>query len=315
MNTLPIKSAKLVLAPGQSIEHALVLTALRSHRIDSVAEAQVLAFVTTGFNKAALLLNHQKSVADEETNKMACHEIVFALVDRYGHLMLDEIPIVFRKGALGDFKQPGEVLFLSVSNVVGWFKAYRAGLRAEALRSVGQVQLHPLLHRADGPCCHFPDNHPLFLFQTAARLLAVVEALLAPGAVYDRRAFDRPLYDFLKTMGLLGQYFESGYYADVLNEEAKRIFDEGNPTAGGMAASWDEKGSWKTFAEGYQREEMPVGNRHTQRVMQACRERLLREYLTECAAAADNYRVTVRAAVGAHLRHNPFIAPVGVELP
>lgn len=319
MNTLPsilpAKSAKLVLAPGQSIEQSLVLTALRSHRINAVAEAQVLAFVSTGFNKAALLLNHQKSVADEETNKMACHEIVFALVDRYGHLTLDEIPIVFRKGALGDFRKDGDVLFLSVSNVVGWFKAYRAGLRAESLRSVGETQLHPLLHQADGPCCHFPDNHPLWIFSTAARLLALVEKLLLPGEVYNRNAFDRPLYDFCKTMGLLGLHFEGGYYVEVLNEEAKRIYDAGNPSAGGMASSWDEKGAWKTFSSGYEQEEMPVGNRHTQRVMQNCRERLLREYLTESAAGDDSYRVTVRAAVGRYLRENPFVPPVGVELP
>lgn len=313
LTVLPAPGTQLQLVPGQRQQALSILDALQTRRIDAAGAAGCYAVVLVAIGTFLLDVGHTKT--KEEDLERTAKGITNLLLERYGYLGLGEVAVVFRQAALGDYSADGDVLYLSVSNAAGWLKKYRAGQRADVLRSVGRYQPHPLLRFADGPCCHFPDDHPLYLHQTGARLVAHVEHLLTPGVVYDRAAFDRHLYEFCKRVGLFAAFWSSEEYAAVLREETDRIHAQGNPSAGGYVASWDEKGAWKTFDDGYQRDELPEHNRHTQRVLHACRERLLREYLTQEAAADFNFARRVRVAIDEHLRHHLFVPPTGVELP
>ncbi len=254
------QQVKLIRAATASLENAAVRE-LKDDMLDQL--------ILKGIGEAKFLMGYNgllSKTADLNTMATAVGNM---LRRRHRFLREQEVPLVFRMGAEGEFEQPKDnFLGLSLPMFTAWFNRYATTTRAQALLNAQAAE-------ADGPPRSvLPPTHPVVLRAYAHQIIAGVHKVAAVGRYED---FDQGnvLYDTLKVLGLFDALYSKEQKWEMWNEEATRVKDN----LRGLAKDKIIENFTSALAElGRPPDRDPI----THATIRACQKRTMKEWVMEC---------------------------------
>ena len=273
-------STALALHVSAPLPAVLAPVAAAMDSAEPTVGAMAVEDVTKLFNqllsRAAMLLGHKtwQDAAELVVLARACAELVQR---RYRGLKPAEIMLAMDRGAAGEYKtKPDEVVYVQLPAVTAWLYAYQTTVRHEAIQAKRKADEAP-------PALQLMPARRDYVAELAG-LVAKAQASKLPAA--SDLDFANVLYDWLKSIGaLLASRWpiEPPDYEAIRAEEAAALMERPSPL------DKTERRQFHTFidilADGGK---WPAGHPLAKTVGNACKKRVLREWLMQCAAEETN---------------------------
>jgi hypothetical protein len=230
--------------------------------------------VTKLFNqllsRAALLLGHKTWQDGAELYVLArsCAELVHR---KFRGLKPAEIALAMDRGAAGEYKAKAEdVVYVQLPAITAWLYAYQTTARHDAIKALRQAdEAQQLLL-------------PPPVRDYAAEVVELVR-LAAAGSLPPAHALDfaNVLYDWLKTLGAL----HPGYWpVDVPDYDAIRIEEADVLLTAPAPKDKHERRQLSSFLDVLVTGHWPANHPLSRTVANACKKRVLREWVLQYAA-------------------------------
>ncbi len=216
---------------------------------------------------AATLLGHRNTLTDKDDVLLLAQGVAKMVQRRFPAFNLAEIREAMLRGASGDYKtgQPGEILLVSLPAVADWLTGYQKAARAAAVLA---SQPAPLL--VAGPATDYAAE--------VAALVAQARATKLPGGL--ELDMGNVLYDWLKSIGAFTSWRPHDYYLDLRAQEADRVLE----AARADRLSSSGRLQYNTFLAALNLGGLPDDHPLSRSVLNACRKRVLREWLMQHAS-------------------------------
>ena len=269
-------STALSLVPAAAVPAPLASIAAAFRSDEPTVGAMAVEDVTKLFNqllsRAALLLGHKTWQDGAELYVLArsCAEMAQR---RYRALKPGELVLAMDRGAAGEYKaKPDEVVYVQLPSVSAWLYAYQTTARHEAIKALRKAEeAAPVLLLAPPPRDYVAELLALIAQANAGKLPAA-----------EKLDFANVLYEWLKAGGALAA---SCWPAGPPDYEAIRAEEAAALIEGPSPLNKTERRQRSTFidilADGGA---WPAGHPLARTVGNACKKRVLREWLLQCAA-------------------------------
>jgi hypothetical protein len=241
--------------------------ALAARQADSLPLAQ-LSPVDVGkafarlLSRTALLLGH-KTWQDEAELFVLASSCAETMQRRFPGFKWEEVDEAMKRGASGEYKQdPKDVLYLSLPTVASWLEAYQRTARAFAVAAVTAASQLP----APPPPEVEYEMSVLDLIHLGRR------GALPQGYELD---LGNQIYEWLKGIGAFTNWRPAEYYVEMRGEETDKLLAEQKSTKGA------ERIEYNTFLAALGQGHLPEGHPLSRSVLNACKKRVLREWLME----------------------------------
>jgi hypothetical protein len=220
----------------------------------------------------ALLLGHSKTLTKSADIDALADAVAEMIHRRFARLNLVEIGQALRRGASGEWPRgEHDVLLVSLPHVTHWLSCYCREGRAEAQLALQTAQL--ALPAPAPPQIDYVGSVGNYLALAAADELPV-------GFELDTGNL---LYTWLKRLGALNGFRTAAQYADMQAEEADRLLSTTIPASG------TERREYTTFLNALATQgALPDAHPLSRSVVNACKKRVLREWLEHHAQAGTN---------------------------
>lgn len=230
----------------------------------------LVPFIGDLLNGAALLLGHRNALADIEDLDLMANGVASMIQRRFASFKPAELSEAFQRGASGEYCQPGEVLFVSLPIIASWLEGYQRTARAAAVALLSQ-QAQPKALLA-------PRIDYLGSVLDYVALAKVGE--LPTGFELD---MGNVLYAWLKQAGAFNGFRTAEQYAQMQQQETDRLLAVKLPESG--AARREYTSFINALAD---QGELPDAHPLSRSVVNACKKRLLREWLQHHAKAGTD---------------------------
>ena len=227
----------------------------------------------------ALLLGHSKTLVKSADIDAMADAVAEMIHRRFARLNLVEIGQALRRGASGEWpRAENDVLLVSLPHVTHWLSCYCQQARAEA-----QLVLQSAALALPAPAP--PQIDYVGSVVNYVGLAAAGE--LPAGFELD---MGNVLYAWLKAVGALNGFRTSEQYAQMQQEETDRLLAVQLPESGA------ERREYTSFVNALAAQgQLPDAHPLSRSVVNACKKRVLREWLEHHAAAGTD--------MPAHLSH------------
>jgi hypothetical protein len=253
-------------------EAALLLCGDEVQQVRQMSSLELAAELTAPIEGVPLMLGHSKTLHEDDDLEMLC-KLTAEMVHRsFPGLTLAEIGLAFRRGASGEWKQPGEVLLPTVQCFRSWLSAYQKGDRVAAVQALqkGEAGREQLLLPAPDVASTYP--------QQLVHLAAYMKQHGRAPEPFDAGFL---LYDWLKKLGAFVPFKTNAELYLMLRKESIK-------QAASAAAEQQQRKKIQTFGEVLRRG-FPGGHPLANSVKNACKKRLLREWIYYHNARGTNY--------------------------
>jgi hypothetical protein len=257
---------------------------------ERVVGALVVEDVTKLFNqllsRAALLLGHKTWQDGAELYVLArsCAELVHR---KFRGLKPAEIALAMDRGASGEYKaKADEVVYVQLPAITAWLYAYQTTARHEAIKALRKADEAELLA--------LPAPVRDYAGEAAALVQQADAGALPPAHALD---FGNVLYDWLKSIGALRADvwpIEPPDYNTIRVEETDFLLTSPPP-----ADKFERRGR-AGFLETLLAGQWPEGHPLAKTVANACKKRVLREWVIQCAAEETDVPTLLAGLVSAH---------------
>lgn len=243
-------------------EQRVILKAYTEPAIYTISDMELLPKISGMIGRALIELGHKNSLNDDAEFKIMQDAIYSDIRERYDFFSVQDIELVFKFGARGDFKsKPDDVVFLNREQVNKWLKCYHGSKRADVVAS-----LKPAGPKKEAP----PDYNPETDFGN------LLQKIKSGAAVTDTEWICQTAqhYDRLNNAGSF----------NITNEERKAIFQEErnrlieNGKNRMLHVNTETRFMFRAFMES-----QPGENQYQKEVATICRIRVFREYVEALA--------------------------------
>jgi hypothetical protein len=216
-------------------------------------------------SRTALLLGH-KTWQDEAELFVLASSCAETMQRRFPGFKWEEVDEAMKRGASGEYKQdPKDVLYLSLPTVASWLEAYQRTARAFAVAAVTATNQLPAA----------PPPTVDYIGSVVGMVEQARETCLPVGYELD---LGNQVYDWLKSVGAFTGWRPADYYAEMRAQETDKLLAEHKATKGA------ERIEYNTFLAALNLGKLPDAHPLSRSVVNACKKRVLREWLMQHAA-------------------------------
>lgn len=247
-------------------------------------------------SRSALLLGHKSWQDEDELFVLAasCAEMVQRRFPAYKPA---EIDMALRRGASGEFRlKPDEVVYVGLQTVADWLAAYQVKARAEVVKQLQKA------HEAESQKL-LPEGHTDRVEWRVKMLMGhyqqAKDGHLPAGFDLDP---GNALYDWVKALGLLRNFRTPEEYEQMRLEEADNVLADID------MARREERQRATSFAVALDANRWPAEHPLARSVVNACKKRILREWLMERVMEDADLDTLLREAAGHYYDSHPEAA-------
>jgi hypothetical protein len=214
----------------------------------------------------ALLLGHSKTLVKSADIEAMADAVAEMIHRRFARLNLVEIGLALRRGASGEWpRSEGDVLLVSLPHVTHWLSCYCKEARAEAQLAV----------QAAAPKAVLPAPRIDYVGLVANYVALARAGELPLGFELD---MGNLLYTWLKEVGAFTGFRTGEQYAQMRQEETDRLLAVTLPESGA------DRREYTSFVNALGASgELPESHPLSRSVVNACKKRVLREWLEYAA--------------------------------
>jgi len=188
---------------------------------------------------------------------------------------LSEVDLAMRYGGAGEYRRdPDKPVLVAVDTIAYWLRCYRDSARLEALAAAQRL--------AEAAAPQLPPPRVDYIGSVVDMVEQARETCLPVGYELD---LGNQVYDWLKSIGAFTGWRPADYYADMRAEETDKLLAEHKTSKGA------ERIEYNTFLAALNLGKLPEGHPLSRSVVNACKKRVLREWLMQ--QAADDTDVAV----------------------
>jgi hypothetical protein len=181
---------------------------------------------------------------------------------------LSEVDLAMRYGGAGEYRRdPDKPVLVAVDTIAYWLRSYRDSARADAV-AAGQ-------RLSESATPKLPPPQVDYVGSVVALIQQARDTCLPVGYELD---LGNQVYDWLKSIGAFTGWRPAAYYADMRAEEADRVLLANKSTTGPARIEYN------VFLAALGQGQLPEGHPLSRSVLNACKKRVLREWLIQHAA-------------------------------
>lgn len=249
-------------------------TALKAgHPVAELTTAELGDSLVVMLPATALLLGHSRTLTNSADVDALADAVAELIHRRFARLNLAEIGQALRRGASGEWpRHADDVLLVSLPHVAHWLDCYCRLARTEAQLALGQAQSLAL------PA---PLPPQIDYVGSVVDFVALARAQALPvGFELD---MGNVLYTWLKGIGALNGFRTPAEYVEMQGQEADRLLSTAVPASG------SERREYTSFVNALRLDgQLPDAHPLSRSVVNACKKRVLREWLEHHAAAGTD---------------------------
>jgi len=222
-------------------------------------------------NGAALLMGHRNALADVDDLDLMANGVAAMVQRRFGSLKPAELSEAFQRGASGEYlSEPGEFNQVALPCVAKWLEGYQTKARAQVVATMQQATQRPAL----------PAPRIDYVGSVQNYLALAKAGELPTGFDLD---LGNVLYTWLKEASAFNGFRTAEQYAEMRQQETDCLLAVQLPESGAARREYTTFVS-ALVATG----ELPESHPLSRSVVNACKKRLLREWLEHHAQAGTD---------------------------
>lgn len=232
---------------------------------------ELIPLVGDLLNGAALLMGHKNALAELDDLDLMASGVVGLLLRRFGSLKASELSEAFQRGASGEYlSSPDEFHQLALPCVAKWLEGYQTKARAQVVAS---------LQKATQPLA-LPAPRIDYVGSVENYLALAKAGELPTGFELD---LGNVLYSWLKEASAFNGFRSAEQYAQMRQQETDHLLTGKIPESGA------ERREYTSFVNALAADgRLPDAHPLSRSVVNACKKRLLREWLEHHAQAGTN---------------------------
>jgi hypothetical protein len=269
--TLSPASALLATSVPASLAPAVLAYLADQQPVRELSFTELVPLIGDLLNGAALLMGHRNALADVDDLDLMATGVAALIQRRFGSLKPAELSEAFQRGASGEYlTDPKELHQVALPCIAKWLDGYQARARAQVVAAAQQAA-QPLALPA--PRIDYVGS--------VVNYVALAKAGELP-AGFDLD-IGNVLYTWLKEAGALNGFRTPEQYAQMQQQETDQLLAVKLPESGA------ERREYTSFIKALRASgELPDAHPLSRSVVNACKKRLLREWLEHHANAGTN---------------------------